>query len=75
MISVIYMANTISHDWVTMAFPFDLSMLVLLLTVVALYSIQARKEHSMGGGCGRKFNNNTLSGLHDLCIGHFMHSF
>ena len=52
MISVIYMANTISHDWATMAFPFDLSMLVLLLTVVALYSIQARKEHSMDGAAG-----------------------
>ena len=35
MISVIYMANTISYDWASMAFPFDLAMLILLLTVVA----------------------------------------
>lgn len=52
MISVIYMANTISHDWSTMAFPFDLSMLILLLTVVVLYSIQARRENSMTGAAG-----------------------
>ncbi len=52
MISVIYMANTISHDWASMAFPFDLAMLILLLTVVALYSIQAKKEHSMQGAAG-----------------------
>lgn len=52
MISVIYMANTISTDWVTMALPFDLSMLILLLTVVILYSIQAKKENSMVGAAG-----------------------
>lgn len=50
MISVIYMANTISTDWATMALPFDLPMLILLLTVVILYSIQAKKENSMVGG-------------------------
>ncbi|MBQ2653758.1 MAG: low temperature requirement protein A [Methanobrevibacter sp.] len=52
MIAVIYMANTISHDWQAMAFPFDLAMLVLLLTVVALYSIQAFKEKSIVGAAG-----------------------
>ena len=62
MISVIYMANTISHEWVTMAFPFDISMLILLLTVVALYSIQARKEHSMKGAAG-----NSITILSVVC--------
>lgn len=52
MISVIYMANTISNDWTSMAFPFDLAMLILLLTVVILYLIQARKEKSMVGAAG-----------------------
>ena len=52
MIAVIYMANTISHDWASMAFPFDLAMLILLLTVVVLYSIQAYEEKSMVGAAG-----------------------
>ncbi|MBQ6511426.1 low temperature requirement protein A [Methanobrevibacter sp.] len=52
MIAVIYMANTISHDWASMAFPFDLAMLILLLTVVVLYSIQAYREKSMAGAAG-----------------------
>ena len=52
MIAVIYMANTISTDWASMAFPFDLAMLILLLTVVVLYSIQAKMEKSMAGAAG-----------------------
>ena len=62
MISVIYMANTISNDWASMAFPFDLSMLVLLLTVAALYAIQARKERSMSGAAG-----NSITILSVVC--------
>lgn len=62
MISVIYMANTISNDWASMAFPFDLSMLILLLTVVVLYAIQAKKEHSMVGAAG-----NSISILSVVC--------
>ena len=62
MISVIYMANTISHDWASMAFPFDLSMLILLSTVVVLYLIQARKENSMSGAAG-----NSISILLVVC--------
>ena len=62
MISVIYMANTISHDWSTMAFPFDLSMLILLLTVVVLYSIQAKNENSMAGAAG-----NSITILSIVC--------
>ena len=74
MISVIYMANTISHDWASMAFPFDLSMLVLLLTVVVLYAIQARKRKFNDWSCG-KFNNNIVSGLYNLYNCYIMHSF
>lgn len=57
MIAVIYMANTISHDWASMAFPFDIAMLILLLTVVVLYAIQVRKEHSMIGAAGNSITN------------------
>ncbi|MDO5859896.1 low temperature requirement protein A [Methanobrevibacter sp.] len=60
MIAVIYMANTISHDWQSMAFPFDLAMLILLLTVVALYSIQAYKEKSMVGAAGNSITILTV---------------
>ena len=52
MISVIYMANTISLDWTRMYFTFDLSMLVILLTIVILYSIQAKKQHSLDNAAG-----------------------
>lgn len=62
MIAVIYMVNTISHDWDSMAFPFDLSMLVLLLTVVVLYVIQAIKERSMYGAAG-----NSITILSVVC--------
>lgn len=62
MIAVIYMANTISTDWASMAFPFDLAMLILLLTVVALYAIQAKKEHSMSGAAG-----NSITILSVVC--------
>ncbi len=62
MIAVIYMANTISPDWASMAFPFDLAMLILLLTVVVLYVIQARKENSMSGAAG-----NSITILSVVC--------
>ena len=39
MISVIYMANTISANWVFMYLPFNLSMLIMLLTVLSLYLV------------------------------------
>lgn len=44
MIAVIYMANTISPNWASMSFTFNLAMLIMLLTVVVLYAIQARRE-------------------------------
>jgi low temperature requirement protein LtrA len=62
MVAVIYMANTISLDWSRTYFVFDISMLIILLTVVILYSIQARKEKSMQGAAG-----NSLSILSVVC--------
>ncbi len=46
------MANTISPNWAAMSFTFNLAMLVMLLTVVILYVIQARREHSLQGAAG-----------------------
>ena len=46
MIAVIYMANTITTHWDGMLVPFNISMLVMLLTVVCLYSIQDRKQEN-----------------------------
>ena len=37
MIAVIYMANTISPNWTSMSLTFNLSMLIMLLTVILLY--------------------------------------
>ena len=62
MIAVIYMANTISTDWTSMAFPFDIAMLILLLTVVVLYVIQAKKEKSLDGAAG-----NSITILSVVC--------
>ena len=44
MISVIYMANTISANWVFMYLPFNLSMLIMLLTVLSLYFVHVYRE-------------------------------
>ena len=62
MIAVIYMANTISTDWAFMVLPFNISMLIMLLTVVALYSVHANKEKSMKGAAG-----NSISILIIVC--------
>lgn len=62
MVAVIYMANTISLDWARTYFVFDISMLITLLTVVVLYSIQAKKEQSMKGAAG-----NSISILSVVC--------
>ena len=62
MIAAIFMANTISLDWASMYFAFDISMLIMLLTVVILYAIQARKEKSMSGAAG-----NSISILSVVC--------
>lgn len=62
MVAVIYMTNTISPDWVLMVLPFNISMLILLLTVVVLYSVHAFKEKSMKGAAG-----NSISILLIVC--------
>ncbi|MBE6508198.1 MAG: low temperature requirement protein A [Methanobrevibacter sp.] len=62
MIAVIYMANTISPNWTSMSFTFNLSMLIMLLTVVILYVIQARRENSLKGAAG-----NSISILSIVC--------
>ena len=62
MIAAIFMANTISLDWASMYFAFDISMLIMLLTVVILYAIQARKEKSMYSAAG-----NSISILAIVC--------
>lgn len=62
MIAAIFMANTISLDWASMYFAFDISMLIMLLTVVILYAIQAKNEKSMNGAAG-----NSISILAIVC--------
>ncbi|AMD16640.1 hypothetical protein TL18_00450 [Methanobrevibacter sp. YE315] len=62
MIAAIFMANTISLDWASMYFAFDISMLIMLGTVVILYAIQAKKEKSMSGAAG-----NSITILSIVC--------
>lgn len=62
MIAVIYMANTISPNWTSMSFTFNLSMLIMLLTVVLLYIVQAKRENSLQGAAG-----NSISILSLVC--------
>ncbi len=46
MVAAIYLSNTISTAWEENYVPFNIAMLVMLLTVVLLYSIQIKKsEH------------------------------
>ena len=52
MTAVIYMSNTILGDWSVMYFTYDISMLIILLTVVLLYSVHAREEKSFDGAAG-----------------------
>lgn len=51
MIAVIYMANTIGSTW-NYYLQFNISMLVMLFTVVILYSVHAYRERSMKGAAG-----------------------
>lgn len=62
MIAVIYMANTISPNWTAMSFTFNLAMLIMLLTVVMLYIVQARRERSLQGAAG-----NSITILSIVC--------
>ena len=62
MIAAIYMTNTISTNWQSMSLPFNISMLIMLLTVVILYSIPAFKEKSFKGAAG-----NSITILSVVC--------
>ena len=63
MIAVIFMANTISGDWSKLYFTYDVSMLVILLTIALLYSVHARKEQSLKGAAG-----NSISIIFIVCL-------
>ena len=62
MIAVIFMANTISLNWSRMYFAFDVSMLIILFTIVLLYSVHARRENSLKGAAG-----NSITILSIVC--------
>ena len=62
MIAVIFMANTISTQWEQMLLPFNVSMLIMLLTVVVLYSVHAFKERSIKIAAG-----NSITILSIVC--------
>ena len=47
MIAVIYMSNTISGEWSVMYLTYDISMLIILLTVALLYAIHAVKDKAL----------------------------
>jgi low temperature requirement protein LtrA len=62
MVAVIFMANTISLDWSRMYLAFDVSMLIILLTIVLLYSVHAKRENSLKGAAG-----NSITILSIVC--------
>ena len=81
MIAVIFMANTISPNMEQMLLPFNISMLIMLLTVVGLYSVRAYGERSLDGAAGNSITILsivctiyaiaiflTFSGHHDIAI-------
>lgn len=63
MISVIYMANTISANWVFMYLPFNLSMLIMLLTVLSLYLVHVYREKTLDCAAG-----NSVTILSVVCF-------
>ncbi|WP_405290094.1 low temperature requirement protein A [Methanobrevibacter sp.] len=63
MIAVIFMSNTILGDWAVMYFTYDVSMLIILLTVELLYVIQAKKEQTLKGAAG-----NSITILSIVCL-------
>ena len=63
MIAVIYMSNTISLNWNAMYLTFDISMLIILLTIAILYSVHAYKERSLKGAAG-----NSITIISIVCV-------
>ena len=63
MIAVIYMANTISTSWTVMYLPFNISMLIMLLTVLFLYLVHVYREKTLKCAAG-----NSVTILSVVCI-------
>ncbi len=63
MIAVIYMANTISTNWVLMYLPFNISMLIMLLTVLSLYLFHVYREKTLQCAAG-----NSVTILSVVCF-------
>ena len=63
MIAVIYMANTINLAWNLMYVPFNISMLIMLLTVLALYMVHVYKERTLNCAAG-----NSVTILSIVCF-------
>ncbi|MDE5758467.1 MAG: low temperature requirement protein A, partial [Allobaculum sp.] len=69
MVATIYMVNTIQENWEVMAQPFNLSMLVMLLCVVALYLIQIfKKEQDIGAAKNILVNLSIICSLYCLAF-------
>lgn len=52
MVAAVYMANTISSDWGSMAAAFNIAMFVMLLCVAVLYLVQTRLHPGQAGAAG-----------------------
>ena len=63
MIAVIYMANTINLAWNLMYVPFNISMLIMLLTVLSLYIVHVYKERTLNCAAG-----NSVTILSIVCF-------
>ena len=63
MIAVIYMANTINTTWSLMYLPFNISMLIMLLTVLSLYLVHVYKEKTLNCAAG-----NSVTILSIVCF-------
>ena len=63
MIAVIYMANTSNSAWNLMYGPFNISMLIMLLTVLSLYIVHVYKERTLNCAAG-----NSVTILSIVCF-------
>ena len=63
MIAVIYMANTITHEWNQIYITFNISMLVIVLSVILLYGLEAYREKTMKSAAG-----NSIQVLSIVCV-------
>ena len=63
MIAVLYMANTINTQWNQMVLPFNISMLVMFLTVIGLYYFHDRKQETKNNAA-----HNSIKIITIVCI-------